>query len=78
MIDWSQMKTAEQRAAGVAALAYDDAVARRQHAYRTESDPLRFAIEFDAHKNGVTPDFTPWYKLVAEIKQRIPLPTREV
>ncbi|ELC0876092.1 hypothetical protein RPG14_003749 [Pseudomonas aeruginosa] len=56
MIDWSQVKTAEQQAQGRWQAEYDAAAAARANAYRLESDPLKTEAEFDAIKAGVEPN----------------------
>lgn len=60
MIDWSQVKTAEQQAQERWQAEYDAAAAARANAYRLESDPLKTEAEFDAIKAGVEPDYSAW------------------
>jgi hypothetical protein len=44
----------------------------RQSAYKSESDPIKTAIENEALFDGVEPDYTAWIEKVAEIKNRYP------
>ncbi|HBP0509933.1 TPA: hypothetical protein N2A29_003551 [Pseudomonas aeruginosa] len=74
MIDWSQLKTAEQQAQERLQAESDAALAARANAYRLESDPLKTEAEFDAIKAGTEPDYRAWVAKVEEIKARYPLP----
>ncbi len=74
MIDWSQVKTAEQQAQERWQAEYDVAAAARANAYRLESDPLKTEAEFDAIKAGTEPDYRAWVAKVEEIRVRFPLP----
>ena len=47
---------------------------KRSAAYKTESDPLKIEAEYDAMKNGTTPDYSKWVAKVSEIKSRYPFP----
>lgn len=51
------------------------AQAKRLAAYRTESDQLKIAAEYDALIASTSPDYSAWQAKVAEIKARYPLPT---
>ncbi|HBN9790294.1 TPA: hypothetical protein L3921_005720 [Pseudomonas aeruginosa] len=74
MIDWSQVKTAEQQAQERRQAECDATAVARANAYRLESDPLKTEAEFDAVKAGTEPDYSAWIAKVEEIKARFPLP----
>lgn len=66
MIDWSQLKTAEQKAEEAAQQATLVAEANRKAAYIAEADPLFFK----AQRGEATME--EWQAKVAEIKARFP------
>lgn len=74
MIDFSRIKTAEQKADEARHAERDAALASRRVAYATESDRLKFEAEYDALAAGTEPDYSAWTAAVVAIKERYPLP----
>lgn len=74
MIDFSQVKTAEQKANEARQAEREAALASRRAAYTAESDRLKFEAEYDALAAGTEPDYSAWIAAVAAIKERYPLP----
>lgn len=68
MIDWTQVKTAEDKAAEAHEAAMEACIANRKRAYRDESDP----VFFDYQRGNVTEQV--WLDKVTEIKARYPKP----
>ena len=68
MIDWTQVKTAEDKAAESHAAAMEAYIANRQRAYREESDPL-----FLQWQRGEATE-QEWLDAIADIKARYPKP----
>ncbi|UVL53931.1 hypothetical protein [Pseudomonas sp. B21-035] len=74
MIDFSKVKTAEQKANEARQAEREAALASRRAAYAAESDRLKFEAEYDALAAGTEPDYSAWIAAVAAIKERYPLP----
>lgn len=70
MIDWSKVKDKKADDAEM----FAEVIAMRVAAYRAESDPMRFELEFDALSSGEDPDLSAWIEKVKEIKDRYPKP----
>lgn len=68
MIDWTQVKTAEEKAAEAREAAMKACIANRKRAYREESDP----VFFDYQRGEATQE--EWKAKVDEIKSRYPKP----
>jgi hypothetical protein len=66
MIDLTQLKTAEQKAAEAAQQKLEQAEANRRTAYQQEADPLFFKAQRGEVEQQV------WLDKIAEIKQRFP------
>jgi hypothetical protein len=66
MIDLTQIKTAEQKAAEAAQQKLEQAEASRRTAYQQEADPLFFKAQRGEIEQQV------WLEKIAEIKQRFP------
>lgn len=66
MIDWTQVKTSEQKAQEAAQQALEQADANRKAAYIAEADPLFFK----AQRGEAT--LQEWQDKVTEIKERFP------
>lgn len=56
------------------AMSVEQVQALRLAAYRTESDQLKIAAEYDAQLSGTSPNYSAWMAKVQEIKERYPLP----
>jgi hypothetical protein len=67
-IDWSQLKTAEAKAAEAAEQALEAARNARARAYQEEADPLFFKAQ-----RGEA-EMTDWQAKVIEIRERYPYP----
>jgi ABC-type Fe3+-hydroxamate transport system substrate-binding protein len=67
-IDWSQIKTEEQKKQEAYENALESAINGRSRAYQEESDPLFFKTQ----RGEAT--IEEWQEKVEEIRQRIPYP----